>query len=501
MTLINALLRTVYHSRLQAMERMRRDPMAVQAEQFSTLIKGAGSYLQNYKIKSQADFRAQVPVVGYDELIPAIDKVRSGEDPLHLWGESPTRWFAKSSGTTGSASKFIPITQTYLKGCHYQGGHDVLAVVAHNFPDSKAFSGKALTLGGSAQIEHSSGGGSSHAIGDLSAILIDNTPAWVSLLLREPKAAIALIPDFEQKIEAIVQHTVDKRITSFAGVPSWNLVLMNKVLETTGKSHIGEVWPDMSLFIHGGIAFTPYRAEYERLFPMQQMHYVETYNASEGFFAIQDDPTDSSMLLMLDYGVYYEFIPMATLADPSSAVPLEGVKTGVQYAMVISTACGLWRYMIGDTIEFTSTTPYKIRITGRTKQFINAFGEELMVDNAERALAVACGVTGAEVREYTVAPIYMTGTNRGAHEWLVEFSIPPHDAEQFADVLDGALRAVNTDYGAKRSLGSTLDRLKLRVAHTGLFMDWMASRGKVGGQHKVPRLCADRRYMDELLGR
>ena len=494
MTLINSLIRAVYRSRLAAMERMRREGPAVQAEQLSALLRNAGGYVRSFGLKNEADFRAKVPVVGYDEFVPQIDRVRSCADPDWLWAESPTRWFAKSSGTTGSASKFIPVTKTYLDRCHYQGGRDVLAVTAQNYPDTKAFAGKALTLGGSSQIEGEAG----YAVGDLSAILIANMPAWAAWR-REPKPEVALIPDFERKIEAIVKHSVGKHITSFAGVPSWNLVLMNKVLEATGKSHIGEVWPDMSLFVHGGIAFTPYRAEYERLFPMDSMRYVETYNASEGFFALQDDPSDASMLLMLDYGVYYEFIPTASLADPSTAVPLEGVRTGVSYAVVISTACGLWRYMIGDTVEFTSVAPYKIRITGRTKQFINAFGEELMVDNAERALAVACGVTGAEVRDYTAAPIYMCGTERGAHEWLIEFSVAPDDVEQFADVLDGALRAVNTDYAAKREVGSTLDRLRLRVAPQGHFVRWLASRGKLGGQHKVPRLCADRRYMDDLL--
>lgn len=371
-----------------------------------------------------------------------------------------------------------------------------MAVFNDNFPRSKAFQGKALTLGGSAKIDTQ--GVAGHKAGDLSAILIANTPPWVAMF-REPKARVALIADFQQKIETICRTTVNRRITSFAGVPSWNLVLMNRVLEYTGKDNLCEVWPEMSLFIHGGIAFTPYRSQYEKLIPSTEMKYMETYNASEGFFALQDDPNDSSMLLMLDYEVFYEFLPMGSLDDPTQVVTIEGVKTGINYAMIISTSCGLWRYMIGDTVEFTSLSPYKIRITGRTKHYINAFGEEIIIDNAQRALSAACAATGASIAEYTAAPIFMEGKSKGAHEWLVEFSEAPSSEELFIKTLDDTLQSVNSDYAAKRYLSTTLNAPCLRVAPSGLFYKWLASRGKVGGQNKVPRLSNDRRYIDPLI--
>ncbi|MEG0656413.1 MAG: GH3 auxin-responsive promoter family protein [Mucinivorans sp.] len=481
--------------RLRALDRVRQDGVALQGEQFALLQKGAGDYLRPFNTASLADFQRTVPIVSYQDLEPAIERVRGGE-LNYLWRNSSTRWLAKSSGTTSSVSKYIPITARYLANCHYRGGRDVMAVFNDNFPQSKAFTGKALTLGGSARIDAS--GAAGLAAGDLSAILIANTPSWVSLL-REPKAAVALIPDFAAKCQAICRTTVGRHITSFAGVPSWNMVLMNKVLEFTGKDNLLEVWPDMSLFIHGGIAFTPYRAEYEKLIPSPEMKYMETYNASEGFFALQDDPNDSSMLLMLDYEIFYEFLPVAALDDHRQAIPLEGVRLGVNYAMIISNSGGLWRYMIGDTVEFTSLNPYKIKITGRTKHFINAFGEEVIIDNAERALQVACRATGAAIADYTAAPIFMQGRQKGAHEWLIEFSTMPTDTEQFIVALDEALQAVNSDYAAKRYKSTTLVAPHLRVAPHGLFHRWLESKGKLGGQNKVPRLMSDRQVIDELL--
>lgn len=495
MILANKLIKFISADRLKQIDRFRTHAIEVQQEQFNKLIGGAGHYLSGFDTRTIESFRRTVPIVSYDDLAPQIEAVRSGDEGL-LWRDSATRWLARSSGTTGSRSKFIPITKQYLKNCHYRGGKDVMFIFADNYPDSKAFSGKALTLGGSAKIDHCSKSGLS--VGDLSAILIANTPAYVSLL-REPKAEIALIDNFEQKVEAICTALINKNITSFAGVPSWNLVLMNKVLERSGKRTICDVWPDMSLFIHGGISFTPYRSEFERIIPSSDMLYMETYNASEGFFAIQDDPHDSSMLLMLDYDIFYEFLPMATLDDPSTAVTIEGVQTGVNYALILSTSCGLWRYMIGDTVCFTSTSPYKLKITGRTKHYINAFGEEIIIDNAERALQSACQATGASISDYTAAPIFMEGREKGAHEWLIEFSKEPSSIESFAQSLDQALQDVNSDYEAKRFNSTTLNAPKITVASNGLFCRWLSSKGKLGGQNKVPRLSNNRVFIDELL--
>ncbi|MFI3288425.1 MAG: GH3 auxin-responsive promoter family protein [Rikenellaceae bacterium] len=480
--------------RLRAIDRFKAQPLAVQAEQFKLVSSNENEYLAGFgKITSYEDFRAKVPVVEYDEISPSIERVRAGERDL-MWTGSPVRWAAKSSGTTAAVSKFIPITKRYLNNCHYRGGRDTVALFINNFPESKALTGRALTLGGSAAIEREGG----LKVGDLSAILIENTPPPTSWI-REPKTSIALIADFEEKVDAICRSTAKKNMTSFAGVPSWNLILMQHLLDYTGKSNIHEVWPNMSLFVHGGIAFAPYRDEYKKIFPGEQMHYMETYNASEGFFALQDDLSDTSMLLMLDYEIFYEFLPMSSLFDHSTIVPLEGVQLGVNYAMIITTSNGLWRYMIGDTVEFTSLNPYKIRITGRTKSFINAFGEEVIVDNAVNAVKAASDTTGALVREFTAAPIFMEGKEKGAHEWVVECIIDEDKKGLFAEVLDKTLQEVNSDYAAKRYNCATLNPPKVHFAPEGTFTKWMQSRGKLGGQNKVPRLSGERTYVEQLL--
>ncbi len=494
MAIINRIITTALGGRLRAIDRFKADPHGVQDKQFSLLSTNSNIYTASFgDIDSYGDFAARIPVVDYEGISPLIERVCSGEKGV-LWGGSEPRWAAKSSGTTASVSKYIPINSRFLKNCHFRGGKDCVAVFTSNFPDSKALSGRALTLGGSAKLEHEGG----LLTGDLSAILIGNTPPPTSWI-REPKTNVALIADFEEKVEAICRTTVGKNITSFAGVPSWNLVLMQKVLEYTGKSSIHEVWPNMSLFIHGGIAFTPYRAEYEKIFTSPDMRYMETYNASEGFFALQDDPNDSAMLLMLDYEIFYEFLPMSSFDDHSTIVPLEGVKTGVNYAMIITTSSGLWRYMIGDTVEFTSTSPYKIKITGRTKSFINAFGEELIVDNAEKAIKAACEATDTTVKEYTAAPIFMEGKEKGAHEWVVETQLSTELQAKFIEVLDNTLRAVNSDYDAKRHNNSTLNAPTVHFAPDGTFTKWMQSRGKFGGQNKVPRLSGSRDFVEQLI--
>jgi len=370
-----------------------------------------------------------------------------------------------------------------------------VSLTAALYPDTRAYDGRTLTLGGSHRLDPL---GRYARSGDLSSILIENTPA-LGRRKRVPRVETALIADFERKVEQIAAETVGLRVTAFAGVPSWNLVMLHKILEITGRDNLLDIWPDLSLFVHGGMSFAPYRAEYRRIIPSEQMKYIETYNASEGFFALQDDPTTADLLLALDYGTFYEFLPVGALDDPTQAVPLEGVRTGVNYALVITNSNGLWRYLIGDTVEFTSTAPYKIRITGRTRLYINAFGEEVIIDNAERAIHAASEATGAVVRDYTAGPVYMGSEGRGCHEWLVEFAQAPSDPARFADVLDQTLQAVNSDYAAKRFKNTTLDPPRVRALAEGAFYRWMESRGRLGGQNKVPRLANDRRYLDSLL--
>ena len=445
-------------------------------------------------LRTYEDFAASSPVNTYEDLKLAIDRMRQGERDV-LW-PGQVRWYAKSSGTTNDKSKFIPVSQDGLKDTHYAGGRDAVAWYLGNNPHSRIFDGKALILGGS----HASNYNLKNSlVGDLSAILIENINPLVNLV-RVPKKETALLSDFELKRDRIAHEAIKENVTNLSGVPSWMLSVMNRVLEITGKDNLSEVWPNLEMFFHGGVAFTPYREQYRKLIPSANMHYMETYNASEGFFGIQDDPSDLSMSLMLDYGVFYEFIPMDELESPNPhVVPLWGVETGRNYAMLISTSSGLWRYMIGDTVRFTGKDPYKFVITGRTKFFINAFGEELIVDNAEAGLAEACRQTGAQVLEYTAAPVFMDGEGKCRHQWLVEFAKEPADIALFARILDETLQHVNSDYEAKRYKDITLQPLELVAARKGLFHDWLASKGKLGGQHKVPRLSNNRVHIEEML--
>ena len=445
-------------------------------------------------LRTYEDFAASSPVNTYEDLKLAIDRMRQGERDV-LW-PGQVRWYAKSSGTTNDKSKFIPVSQDGLRDTHYAGGRDAVAWYLGNNPHSRIFDGKALILGGS----HASNYNLKNSlVGDLSAILIENINPLVNLV-RVPKKETALLSDFELKRDRIAHEAIKENVTNLSGVPSWMLSVMNRVLEITGKDNLSEVWPNLEMFFHGGVAFTPYREQYRKLIPSANMHYMETYNASEGFFGIQDDPSDLSMSLMLDYGVFYEFIPMDELESPNPhVVPLWGVETGRNYAMLISTSSGLWRYMIGDTVRFTGKDPYKFVITGRTKFFINAFGEELIVDNAEVGLAEACRQTGAQVLEYTAAPVFMDGEGKCRHQWLVEFAKEPADIALFARILDETLQHVNSDYEAKRYKDITLQPLELVAARKGLFHDWLASKGKLGGQHKVPRLSNNRVHIEEML--
>ncbi|MBQ8968680.1 MAG: GH3 auxin-responsive promoter family protein [Bacteroidaceae bacterium] len=446
------------------------------------------------KVASYEQFAQSSPVNSYEELKAYIDQMRHGEKNI-LW-PGKVRWYAKSSGTTNDKSKFIPVSQQGLHDTHYRGGLDSVVWYLRNTPGSRLFDGKALILGGS----HAPNYNLRHSlVGDLSAILIENINPLVNLV-RIPRKETALQPDFEQKRDRIAHEALHQNVTNLSGVPSWMLSVLNRVMELSGKEHLEEVWPNLEVFFHGGVAFTPYREQYRRLITSPQMHYMETYNASEGFFGVQDDPSDSSMSLMLDYGVFYEFIPLEDVGkEHPTVLPLWGVETGRNYAMVITTTSGLWRYQIGDTVRFTSTRPYKFVITGRTKSYINAFGEELIVDNAERGLEVACKATGAEVREYTAAPVFMNEHGKCRHQWLIEFSREPDNLEAFAHRLDLALQTLNSDYEAKRYKDITLQRLEVIPARRGLFDDWLRQQGKLGGQHKVPRLSNERKTIEEIL--
>lgn len=440
------------------------------------------------------DFAQQVPINTYDDLKADIDRMRHGEEGV-LW-PGFVKWFAKSSGTTNDKSKFIPVTAEGLRNIHYKGSADVVALYLRDHPGSRLFDGKALILGGSHSPNYNVEGS---LVGDLSAILIENINP-IANLFRVPDKRTALLTDFELKRDRIAKECMHKNVTNISGVPSWMMSVLVRVLDLSGKEHIEDVWPNIEVFFHGGISFEPYRKQYQRMITSPKMHYMETYNASEGFFGIQDNPEDRSMLLMLDYDVFYEFVPLEDVGKPNAtAVPLEGVETGRNYAMLITTSCGLWRYMIGDTVMFTSKKPYKFVITGRTKSFINAFGEELIQDNAEKGLAYACEQTGAEVLEYTAAPVYMDENAKCRHQWLIEFSKEPDSLQQFADCLDRRLQEINSDYEAKRSRDVTLQKLEVVQARKGLFEDWLKAKGKLGGQHKVPRLSNSRKNMDELL--
>jgi len=503
MAILTTILRKATTDRMRKLDESRRAPQVFQRAIFDTLLEAGrktqfGEQQGFKEISTIEQFQQRVPLHEYDELKPYIDRMRQGEQRV-LWN-TPVYWFAKSSGTTADKSKFIPVSRESLQYCHYQSAKDVLIFYVHNYPQSKLFNGKALTLGGSHKPEVDNNNIRS---GDLSALLIQNIP-WYAEFVRTPSREVSLIADFETKVQRIAEITIKQNVTNFAGVPSWNLVLMKRILEVSGKKNLLEVWPNLELFMHGGINFEPYREQYRQLIPSDDMHYLETYNASEGFFGIQDDPRDSSMLLLTDAGTFYEFIPMAKLAEAQAGAftafdTVETVKENVNYAIVITTNSGLWRYLIGDTVMFTSLYPHKLKITGRTRHFINAFGEELIVDNAIAALKAACNATGAQVNNYTVAPIFMDASAKGAHEWVVEFENNQFvDVEKFADILDAELCKRNSDYEAKRANNTTLNRLTLTLVPQGTFYEWMRSRGKLGGQNKVPPLSNTREYVEEL---
>lgn len=474
-------------------------PDEVQEEWFGSLINDAigtewGKKYDYRSIENITQFKERIPVQNYDTLKPYIERMLNGEQNL-LW-PSEIKWFAKSSGTTSDRSKFIPVSEESLEDCHFRGGKDMLAIYCNNRPDAKMFTGKSLVLGGSHQINQLS---PDSFYGDLSAVIIKNLPFWAEML-RTPDMSIALMDNYEEKIEKMAHATILENVTNIAGVPTWTIVLAKRILEITGKKNLLEVWPNLELYVHGAVNFEPYREQFNRLVPRNDMYYLETYNASEGFFGIQDQSDSPDLLLMLDYGIYYEFIPMEEFdKEFPDTVSLGEVELEKNYAIVISTNSGLWRYMIGDTVKFTSKSPYRLRITGRTKHFINAFGEEVIIDNAEKALNKACADTGAQIKDYTACPIYFDKDEPGAHEWIIEFEKKPKEFERFVDILDNTLREVNSDYDAKRFKDMALKRPKVHIAPNDLFYHWLKAKGKLGGQHKVPRLANERKYVDELL--
>lgn len=496
---VNAIFSWIIKKRIHQIELFKKFPLEVQEEWFWRLIESAAQTVWGKEhgyseISSYEDFKQAVPLQDYNSLKPYIDRMIAGEQEV-LWA-SEVKWFAKSSGTTSDKSKFIPVSVESLEDCHYKGGKDLISVYYNLYPNANLYGGKHLVVGGSSS---SNSFGEESYFGDLSAIIVKNLPFWVEQR-RTPSREIALMDNWEEKVVEIANSTIHEDVSLVTGVPSWTLVIFNKVLEITGKKHIHEVWPNLECFMHGGVKFEPYRDAFEKILP-NRMNYIESYNASEGYFGIQDQINSSDLLLMLDYGIFFEFIPMRSFDGLNSqeVCALEDIELGVNYALVISTNGGLWRYIIGDTVKFTEREPYRIVITGRTTQFINAFGEELVVANTDQAIAKACMLTNSQIRDYSAAPIYMNGdANGGAHEWLVEFEREPASLEQFSFHLDEELKKLNSDYEAKRTGDIALGRPVVRKLTYGVFEYWLKSKGKLGGQHKVPRLSNERKIIEEI---
>jgi len=496
--LFNTVVSWFLKKRKHQMELFLKYPIDVQHELLIRLVEMAkntelGKQYNFSSIYNYQSFREQVPIQQYESIEPLIERARKGEQ--NLFWPSQIHWFAKSSGTTNAKSKFIPVSNEALEYCHLKAGKDMLALYINNNENAGLFNGRGLRLGGSSAIYEDN----NTYFGDLSAIIIENMPFWADFS-SSPKTEVALMSEWETKMEAIVNETIDENITSLVGVPSWMLVFLNAVIKKTGKDNILEVWPNLEVYFHGGVNFNPYREQYEKLIPKKDFKYYETYNASEGFFALQDLNNSLDLLLMLDYGIFYEFIPMSEFnGEESVAIPLDEVKLDINYAIVITTNAGLWRYLIGDTVKFVSLDPFRIRITGRTKHFINVFGEELIIENTEEALRQVCKKTNTQITDYTVAPIFMEGTVKGSHEWMIEFGKAPKNLDYFTELLDNALKSINSDYEAKRYNDMTLTMPKVHQAKTGLFYNWLKRKNKLGGQHKVPRLSNSRDFMDELL--
>jgi hypothetical protein len=491
---LNNQLSKRYEDFIQSME----EPVAKQEQIMLDLVRKSkdtvfGKDHHFSQIRQLQHFQENIPIREYGELQPYIDQTLEGKSDV-LW-PGRIRWFAKSSGTTSAKSKFIPVSDEALQDCHYKAGRELIAAIGHNYPELQIFFGNGLILGGSHKInklnEHSS-------IGDLSAILTQNLPFWAKLW-QQPSIKTAIIADWEVKIEQMAQEVMNKNITHITGVPTWTIVLINHLLEKSGKDNILELWPNLELYVHGGVNFSPYAESFKKLIPRDNMHYVETYNASEGFFGFQDQKNSKELLLLTKHGIFYEFIPLEELGNEKPAcLTLDDIEIGKNYALVISTNGGLWRYLIGDTIRFTSKYPFRFLLSGRTRSFINAFGEELILENAEKAITKACQLCDAEISDYTAAPIYLSDSNKGTHEWIIEFSKKPGNFSEFCRLLDQCLQEVNSDYEAKRFKNIALVEPQINAVEKGTFYRWMKKRGKLGGQNKVPRLFNDRTYIDDI---
>ncbi len=485
--------------RIPAIEQMLNHPLEVQQEQFLKLVRTAQitEFGRQYDFKSIYDtdtFKQRVPVTNYDEFKPYIERMMRGEQNI-LW-PSEVNWFAKSSGTTSAKSKFIPVTYESLEECHFQGGKDVMLTYMLQHPETDIFSGKGLVMGGSHQVNQNY---NDSFYGDVSAVMMQNLPFWVQYL-RTPELSIAIMDNWDEKIERMAQATIQENVSNISGVPTWTIVLIERLFELSGKKDLMEIWPNLELYIHGGVSFTPYRERFKQLIKGSKINYLETYNASEGFLGFQDQMHSDELLLMLDYGIYYEFMPLSEYGkDHPKTLSLSEINLHENYALVISTNSGLWRYIIGDTIRFTSKYPFRFKITGRTKHFINAFGEELMIENADMAIKEACLQTHALISDYTAAPIYFTENAKGGHEWLIEFEKEPTNLQHFIEVLDQTLKKCNSDYEAKRYKDMAMLAPHIKVLKKGTFHQWLKSRGKLGGQHKVPRLCNHRDYVEDIL--
>lgn len=500
MALLNSIATWWMQKRMHQIELFMKYPTDVQDECLNKLIASSkdtewGKKYDYKNIKNAEHFKNNVPIQDYETLKPFIDRIRRGEQNI-LWN-TDIKWFAKSSGTTNDKSKFIPVSIESLEECHYNGGRDMIAIHCSLYPETQLFTGKNLALAGSLVTDNF--GNHESQNGDLSAIVIDNLPIWAEFF-RAPDLSIALLDKWDEKLEKLARATLNENVVSLAGVPSWMLLTMKRVLEISEKKSIAEIWPNLEVYFHGGVNFAPYKEQFKSIFNKPDMNYLELFNASEGFFGIQDQKDSEELLLMLDYGIFYEFIPILELGEGNAeTITLENVELDKNYALVISTNAGLWRYKLGDTIKFTSLHPFRFKITGRTKHFMNAFGEEIIVDNADKALNIACEKSGAQINEYTAAPIYMSENKTGAHEWMIEFEVEPNNIEYFTEMLDNALKSINSDYEAKRYHNLALKLPIVKPLPKGTFFKWLASKNKLGAQHKVPRLSNDRKYVEEIM--
>jgi hypothetical protein len=497
MKIFSPALSRLARLRYWRIEHWEQNPVNAQREVLQDLITHGqytqfGRQYQFAEIFNIRKFKEAVPIHEYEDLKPYIDKILAGEESV-LWN-TPVEWFAKSSGTTNDKSKFIPLTTESIEENHFHGSKDVLTIYYNALPDSDLLMGKGLVIGGSHQVHPLQ---DNFQYGDLSAVLLQNSPFWSSFI-RTPELSIALMDEWETKIESLAQSTINEDVSSISGVPTWTMVLLKRILEISGKKNIKEVWPNFELYIHGGVSFTPYKNEFNKLIG-PGCNYLEIYNASEGFFAAQDRVNEEGMLLFLEHGIFYEFMPTEEYGKENPrTIGLDKVELGKNYAIVISTNGGLWRYLVGDTIQFTTVAPFRIKVSGRLKQFINAFGEEVIADNTDKAISDACATFGLSLIDYTAAPIYMSDKNSGAHEWLIEFEKAPADLHAFTICLDKNLQSLNSDYEAKRHKDIALGLPKITAARKGCFQEWLKQKGKLGGQHKVPRLSNERKFIEEL---